>query len=349
MSDSEKSFNRVREYRERFAWSQAELAARAEISRAAVSAIEIGRLVPSVEAALALARVFNISVEELFAPARSSGTLVEWAWKPHSPQQRCWLAEIEGTLRAYPVEDGPTSFWPHDHLGLPPHPDTILYDLARRTLVVATCDPAAGLLAQMAWNLTGIRLIAVNRSSRQSLALLRDGLVHAAGVHLASSDEPDENRRVASEIIQSPLTSLRIGTWQSGVAVGGATPPRSIRGLQRENLTWIGRTVGSGAYQSQQEVLGEKSPRRTARDHRGVIEAIRNGWGEAGITLRWVAEEAGLSFLSVRNDLYDWFFPPDFIHDPRLQGMLRLLRSGEYQQAAPQLPGNTCESAGELD
>ena len=50
-------------------WSQAELAARAGISRAAVSAIEGERLSPSVATALALAAVFECSVEELFGRA----------------------------------------------------------------------------------------------------------------------------------------------------------------------------------------------------------------------------------------------------------------------------------------
>lgn len=47
-------------------WSQAELAERAGISRAAVSAIEGERLSPSVATALVLAAVFECSVEELF-------------------------------------------------------------------------------------------------------------------------------------------------------------------------------------------------------------------------------------------------------------------------------------------
>jgi DNA-binding XRE family transcriptional regulator len=47
-------------------WSQADLAQRAGISRAAVSAIEGERLSPSVATALALAAVFECSVEELF-------------------------------------------------------------------------------------------------------------------------------------------------------------------------------------------------------------------------------------------------------------------------------------------
>jgi putative transcriptional regulator len=60
-------------------WSQAELARRADIARASVSAIERGRLSPSVATALALARAFKCSVEELF------GGGVE-AWTPTGPK-----------------------------------------------------------------------------------------------------------------------------------------------------------------------------------------------------------------------------------------------------------------------
>ena len=52
-------------------WSQADLARRAGISRAAVSAIEGERLSPSVATALALAAVFECSVEELFRHDRT--------------------------------------------------------------------------------------------------------------------------------------------------------------------------------------------------------------------------------------------------------------------------------------
>ena len=72
-------------------WSQAELAARVDISRAAVSAIEAERFSPSVATALALAAVFECSVEELFG---RGGTLKphrpEWAWTPRIDPCRYW-------------------------------------------------------------------------------------------------------------------------------------------------------------------------------------------------------------------------------------------------------------------
>src|SRR4051794_29327800 len=66
MAEKQDLPNRVKSHRLKRGWSQAELAHRAGISRTAVSAIEVNRLVPSVAAALSLANALDCSVEELF-------------------------------------------------------------------------------------------------------------------------------------------------------------------------------------------------------------------------------------------------------------------------------------------
>jgi putative transcriptional regulator len=47
-------------------WSQAELADRLQVSRQAVNAIETGKHDPSLPLAFRLARLFNLSIEEIF-------------------------------------------------------------------------------------------------------------------------------------------------------------------------------------------------------------------------------------------------------------------------------------------
>ena len=58
--------NRVHEARTREGLTQEDLAARVEVSRQTIAAIERGRYAPSVLLALRLARVFKLPVEELF-------------------------------------------------------------------------------------------------------------------------------------------------------------------------------------------------------------------------------------------------------------------------------------------
>jgi putative transcriptional regulator len=58
--------NALRELRAREGLSQAELAKAMEVSRQTINAIETERYTPSLPLALALARFFNSTVEEVF-------------------------------------------------------------------------------------------------------------------------------------------------------------------------------------------------------------------------------------------------------------------------------------------
>lgn len=61
--------NRVRELRTASGWSQNELADRLKVSRQTVNAIENERYDPSLPLAFDLARLFGLSIEEIFQPA----------------------------------------------------------------------------------------------------------------------------------------------------------------------------------------------------------------------------------------------------------------------------------------
>jgi putative transcriptional regulator len=58
--------NRLRVLRAEKGWSQADLAERLEVSRQSVNAIETGKFDPSLPLAFRLARLFEISIENIF-------------------------------------------------------------------------------------------------------------------------------------------------------------------------------------------------------------------------------------------------------------------------------------------
>jgi putative transcriptional regulator len=58
--------NRLKELRAQQGWTQADLAARLDVSRQTVIAIEGGRYDPSLPLAFAIARVFGLKIEEIF-------------------------------------------------------------------------------------------------------------------------------------------------------------------------------------------------------------------------------------------------------------------------------------------
>lgn len=60
--------NHLRELRGEQGWSQADLAARLEVSRQTVNAIETGKYDPSLPLAFRIARLFGRPIESIFVP-----------------------------------------------------------------------------------------------------------------------------------------------------------------------------------------------------------------------------------------------------------------------------------------
>ncbi len=341
--------NRVKTFRQQRAWSQEELAQRAGISRAAVSAIEIQRLVPSVAAALALATVLDCRVEDLFGARSPEKSEKTWAWPPTQEPCRFWRARVGGRAILFPVEATGAGAFPHDgvfqngawNLG----GDVLPED----TLVMATCDPAAGLLANEFARTSGFRLLVLHRSSGDALELLRQGLVDVAGLHLATAKNDEGNALAAKSALGAGYSLLRLATWEEGLAIGSGVAASSAASLLRSRLRWVGREPGSGARQCQDDLLRNRpQPRRLAKDHRGVAEAIRCGWADVGVCVRLTCEEAGLRFIKVRDEAYDLCFPTELENSPRLRALLHVVRSAGFRKWLSELPGYDCLSGGDL-
>ncbi len=60
--------NRLRELRDARGWSQGELAERLDVSRQTVNALETGKYDPSLPLAFRIARLFGMSIEDVFSP-----------------------------------------------------------------------------------------------------------------------------------------------------------------------------------------------------------------------------------------------------------------------------------------
>ncbi len=350
--------NRVRDERRRLGWSQDDLARRSGLSRTGVSAVETGRLVPSAAAALSLAAAFGCRVEDVFSLPRPAPEGAAWAWEPARTPCRYWEAEVGGRTWLYPVEATALGVVPHDGVardGVPAAGGPGAGSDPKRTLVVAGCDPAVGLLAAALAGASGVRLVALTRSSRAALELLRRGVVHVAGVHLAAAGGGDGggdgegNAAAVRGALGAGHVLLRAARWEEGVAFGPARRFGSVGEAVRADLRWVGREVGSGARQCLDELFeGRRPPRRLALDHRGVAEAVRSGWADAGVCLRLAGEEAGLSVLGVRREAYDLCFPDPARDDPRVEALISAVCSTPYRRLLGDLPGYDAAGTGEV-
>lgn len=60
--------NRLRVLRAEYQWSQADLADKLNVSRQTINALETGKYLPSLALAFKIARLFRMSIEEIFQP-----------------------------------------------------------------------------------------------------------------------------------------------------------------------------------------------------------------------------------------------------------------------------------------
>ena len=65
--------NRLKVLRAERDWSQADLAAALDVSRQTVNAIETGKFDPSLPLAFKVARLFKLSIEEIFSDVGGDG------------------------------------------------------------------------------------------------------------------------------------------------------------------------------------------------------------------------------------------------------------------------------------
>ncbi len=348
MSEQRQLQNQVRAHRIARGWSQEELALRAGISRAGVSAIEMGRLIPAATAVLALAAAFGRRVEDLFSLVEEGQSSGQWAWEPAGEPCRYWHSSVSGRKLLYPVEPTCASR-PHDGIFHEGRFEDRSQVPAADVLVIASCDPALGLLANECHRLSGFHILALQRPSREALSLLARGLVHVAGVHLEQRGQRGCNAAAASAALGDSFCLLRTAYWQEGLAVAASRRVRSVQRAIDGRLHWVGREPGSAAGELQEELLSGRVPKHIARGHRNLAEAVHAGWADVGVCVRLVSEEAGLDFLTVREETSDLCFPAESQGDPRVQALVETVQSPTYRAVIRDLPGYDVSETGELE
>lgn len=342
----------VQRYRTARGWSQGQIAQRTGLSRTAISAIETGRVVPSTAAALALAAAFGCRVEDLFslaAPAaRAEAT---WAWPPRTDPSSFWRAMVGTRTLLYPVERTAAGVLPADGIARGGTYEFHEHADPAQVLILAGCDPAAGLLRAEVLRTTGLQVLPLIRSSRQALELLRQGLVHVAGIHLQDASAPTGNAQAVREVLGSGYTLLRLTRWQEGLALAPNLGIRTIKEAVSAKLRWVAREKGSGArhcldaiFRGRRHVPGGFE--HVASDHTGVVETIRTGWAQAGVCIRLCAVEAELGFLVAREEDYDLCYRTELQNDPRIQALFNAVRSLAFRGAIGELPGYDSRQTG---
>jgi molybdate-binding protein/DNA-binding XRE family transcriptional regulator len=338
--------------RERRHWTQVELAQRAQIPRSSLSAIESGRLTPSVATALQLAQVLEVSVESLFGrSAEANGRSSAWSWQPDTVTCRYVGAEVNGRHLYYPLDDRSNAAQLHEgvwHAGeaLPAEVPGM-----EMTLVMASCDPAAA-LCEAAYAREGdYRMVSFGFNGADALDLLKRGLVHVAGLHRSNSEQPERNLETVRQVLGEGYCLLRATHWDQGLVFAAGRGLSSVSGVLDKAQTWAMRESGSVARDWLDVIcaeLGQAPQGCEVHSHRSVAESVRIGWADAGVCVKLSAKERDLPFLSLQREALDLVFHQSQLETPRIQTLIRLLQSKSYRRLLSELPGYESHETGEL-
>lgn len=323
--------------------TQTELAARADVSRQLVAAVEAGRHVPAVDASLRLARALATTVEELFAvPPAEIVHALPGRVRDRAPLRvgrvgdRLVAAELADHGIAGASWASPDGISEAGKLRLFP-------GASPAGIVLAGCDPAFGVAERMLDGLGSRSLLAIPTSTGTALRALRAGGIHAAVVHGREHELP-----------QPPVPVLRwhVARWQVGLAVSPKLRARSLEAVLggRQPVAQRDRAATSQqAFERARVAAGidraPAGPRATGHLDAARIAATLGG---AGVCTEAAARAFGLRFLTLEDHVVELWVDERWREHPGVDALVELLGTAAFVERVAHFGGYDLSDCGEL-
>ncbi|MFC3831407.1 MULTISPECIES: substrate-binding domain-containing protein [Deinococcus] len=362
----------VRERREAVNRRAVDVARLTGITRQALHAIESGSTVPGTLTALRLAQVLGCTVEALFTLSETPTMLEAAPVGPVLPGGRVQLADVDGQLLAFALAgasltetaDGQVQGRAGGHVNVVPFgPAADALDVARRTAVVAGCDPSLGLLAAHVARLGGPGRVQMHDlSSIDALRAVARGEAHAAGIHLWDAGSGVSNLPfVEREWPGRPAQLYTLWSWEQGLIVARGNP-HGITGpadLTRPELRLVNREAGAGSRLLLDAWLDGVGMTRRARRHlNGYADEATTPLDAAGRVAAGTADVApgprsaalalGLEFVPVQVERFDLVVPAEHAAHPGIVALLAAVARPGFRAELQALGGYDPTHAGEV-
>lgn len=360
--------NKLAAVRQSRGLSAADLASQIGISRQTIHAIEAGSYVPNTEITLKLARILNVSVEDLFALQDETAVSLQVvegellsAGEPRvgQPVNTCRIGE---RLIAVPASASP--YYLPESSGLVAKirakrsSFTLFPDSDSQTkLVWAGCDPAAALMTQSIEKSAGVQLLFAPASSRLALRWLKDGKTHIAGCHLRDDKTGEFNLpHLAREFPNDDFAVITFAHWEEGFVVLPGNPKKisSVESLVRKGVRLINREPGSGSRALLDRLLdasglssrGIRGYAREANGHLAAAYAVQAGEADCCLATRSAALAFGLDFLPLQQERYDLVMRRETLSTRPAQVVLNSLQRSSLHRKLERVAGYDTSKTG---
>jgi molybdate-binding protein/DNA-binding XRE family transcriptional regulator len=372
--------NHLKSLRTQKGFSQGELAARAGITRQAVSSIESNLYLPTTAVALHLASVLACRVEELFSIVAAED-IVEGKLIGHLPQSDMKASPIRvkvSTVGSKTVVRPVTALGemlsftvPADGYVVEAHGQTsgatVRVKLSRdrraieQAISVAGCDPAIFLAGEhMRRRKDQTSLVGWTMGSMAALRALQQGEVHVAGLHLFDPTTGESNLPFLRRALKgSNYEIVTFATWEEGLLVRAGNPKsiRTISDLVNSYVTLVNREEGAGARLlldqrlraagiNQDQVKGYDT---IVASHFEIARAIASRQADVGVGIRSAAQLFELDFISLQAARYDLVVPKAYLKShPTLANLFDTIVSRPFRNEIEALGGYDTRDTGKL-
>lgn len=360
---------RLAEVRAARGMSAAELARLAGVSRQTVYAIESGSFIPNTAVALRMASALDVPVEQLFslggeeaapgprlcravmiagkprigAPVRLAKCASGWVCAP-CRMQGYFLAQSDG--RIVKLLGGARVEVEMAHA-----------ESGERTVAVAGCDPALGLLASAAQAAGGTQVLLAPVSSRKAMELLKRGRVRVAGVHLKDPATGEWNLpHLRRAFPGEDLEVLTFARWAEGLVVARGNPLglRQVEDLARPGVRFINREEGTGSRALLDRELRRAGLRgeqicgydRIAEGHLPAAAAVARGEADCCVAVSSAARAFGLDFVPLDEERFDLALRREDLQLPAVRVLLDVLSTGGFRQRLEAAAGYDVSATG---
>ncbi len=372
--------NHLKSLRTQKGLSQGELAARAGVTRQAVSSIESNLYLPTTAVALHLASVLACRVEDLFSIGTAED-IVEGKLIGHLPQRdmkaspvRVKVSKVGSKTVVRPVTglgEALSFTVPADGYVVEAHGQVsgamVRVNLSRdrqaieQEISVAGCDPAVFLIgAHLRQRKDQTSIVGWTMGSMAALRALQEGEVHVAGLHLFDPTTGESNLPFLRRALKgSNYEVVTFATWEEGLLVRAGNPKsiRTISDVVDPSVILVNREEGSGArllLDQRLRAAGINSDQvkgygTIVASHFEIARAIASRQADVGVGIRSAAQLFELDFVPLQAARYDLVVPRAYLKShPTLAHLFETLVSRPFRNEIEALGGYDTSETGKL-
>ncbi|MDQ6836613.1 MAG: helix-turn-helix domain-containing protein [Actinomycetota bacterium] len=314
--------------------TQAELAARAGVSRQLVAAVEAGHNTPAVDTALGLARALASTVEDLFAELEPEVVpALGGRLRDGAPLR---VGRVGDRLVAAELADHGTAgaSWAKPDGVLQSGKLRLFAGAAPAGIALAGCDPALGVAEAMLDGLGPRSLLAISAPTGTALGALKRERVHAAVVHGIPGELPEP---------PVPVVGWHLARWEVGLAVSPKASGDSVEAVLCGDLPIAQRPAGAASQQAFERARGRAgiAAPRPGIQATGHIDAARiaaalNG---AAVTTEAAARAFDLRFLALEDHTVEVWLAQRWLEHPGTSALGDLLATSAFTERVSHLAG----------